>query len=101
MRDNMNCKEAQRCIRKFWNNELDADTVREFVMHVHSCKECMEEVTIEYLISEGICKDEDINIQEELEYRLERANKVKTRWSQLEAGLFVVATTVACILFMI
>ena len=99
----MDCKETQRCIRQFLEDELDADTAREFIMHVRSCKECMDELTIEYLISGGMQALEDtddIDVQMELEKRLVSANQVKAHRSQLKAGLFVFATMVACILFL-
>lgn len=90
-------------MRQFLEDELDADTAREFIMHVRSCKECMDELTIEYLISGGIQELEstdDIDIQMELEKRLAIANQAKAHRSQLKAGLFVIATMMACVLFM-
>lgn len=50
----MDCKETQRLMRRFLEDKLDADTAREFILHVRSCKECMDELMIEYLISGGI-----------------------------------------------
>ena len=99
----MNCKETQRLMRLFLENKLDADTAREFIMHVRSCKECMDELTIEYLISGGIQELEntdDIDVQMELEKRLVVANQVKAHRSQLKAGLFVIAMMAACVFFM-
>ena len=99
----MNCKETQRCMRQFLEDELDADTAREFIMHVRSCKECMDELTIEYLISGGMQELEntdDIDVQMELEKRLVVANQMKAHRSQLKAGLFVVAMMAACVFFM-
>lgn len=90
-------------MHQFLENELDADTAREFILHVRSCKECMDELTIEYLISGGMQELEntdDIDVQMELEKRLVSANQSKAHRSQLKAGLFVFATMVACVLFM-
>lgn len=99
----MDCKETQRYMRQFLENELDADTAREFILHVRSCKECMDELTIEYLISGGMQELEntdDIDVQMELEKRLVSVNQVKAHRSQLKAGLFVFAMMMACVLFM-
>lgn len=99
----MDCKETQRQMRQFLENKLDADTAREFILHVRSCKECMDELTIEYLISGGMQELEntdDIDVQMELEKRLESANQIKAHRSQLKAGLFVFATMIACVLFL-
>ena len=90
-------------MRQFLENKLDADTAREFILHVRSCKECMDELTIEYLISGGLQELEntdDIDVQMELEKRLESANQIKAHRSQLKAGLFVFATMIACVLFL-
>lgn len=99
----MNCKETQRYMRQFLENELDADSAREFILHVRSCRECMVELTIEYLISGGMQELEntdDIDVQKELEKRLASVNHIKARRNHLKAGLFVVATMLACVLFM-
>ncbi len=90
-------------MRQFLENKLDADTAREFILHVRSCKECMDELTIEYLISGGIQELEntdDIDVQMELEKRLVVANQMKAHRSHLKAGLFVVAMMAACVFFM-
>lgn len=99
----MDCKETQRLMRRFLEDKLDADTAREFILHVRSCKECMDELMIEYLISGGIQELEstdDIDVQMELEKRLVVANQMKAHRSQLKAGLFVVAAMIACVFFM-
>lgn len=99
----MNCKETQRYMRQFLEDELDADTAREFIMHVRSCKECMDELTIEYLISGGMQELEntdDIDVQMELEKRLASANQVKAHRSHLKAGLFAFATMLVCVLLL-
>ena len=90
-------------MRQFLENKLDADTARKFILHVRSCKECMDELTLEYLISGGMQALEDtddIDVQMELEKRLVVANQIKAHRSQLKAGLFVVAAMAACVFFM-
>ena len=46
----MDCKEAQRWIHLFLKDELDRDTEYQLVEHITSCSECMEELTVEYLL---------------------------------------------------
>ena len=96
----MNCKETQHCIHLFLKDELDRDTEQKFVEHVHSCSECMEELTIEYLLLEGISRLEnadDIDVQSELEDKLNRTMNRKKVCRQLKAGLFLVAALIFCI----
>ena len=64
----MDCKEAQRCIPSFLKDALDRDTEFRLVEHIISCSECMEELTVEYLLTEGISRlenAEDIDVQAE------------------------------------
>ena len=68
--------------------------------HVHSCSECMEELTIEYLLLDGISRLEnadDIDVQSELEDKLNRTMNRKKVCGQLKAGLFLVAALIFCI----
>ncbi len=95
----MDCKEAQRCIHLFLKDELDLDTAYQFVEHISSCSECMEELTVEYLLLEGISRlenAEDIDVQSELEDRLNRAITRKKVYKQLKAGLFLVGSMIVC-----
>lgn len=96
----MDCKEAQRCIHLFLKDELDRDTEFRFVEHIYSCSECMEELTVEYLLVEGINRlenAEDIDVQSELEDRLNRTITRKKVYKQLKAGLFLIASMIFCI----
>lgn len=99
----MDCKETRRSIRKFLKDEMDDNTAYEFVEHIHSCSECMEELTVEYLLFEGIRRLEnadDIDVKSELEEKLKRILKQKKMREQLKAGLFLVVAVFACILLL-
>lgn len=100
----MDCKETQRCIHLFLKDELEGTAQEEeFVEHVCSCSECMEELTIEYLLSEGINRLEnadEIDVQKELEEMLNRAMLHVRRRKQLKAGLFLLASMLICIILL-
>lgn len=99
----MDCKETQRYIQLFLKDELDDDTAQKFVEHVRSCNECMEELTIEYLLSEGMSRLEnadDIDVQKELEEMLNRTIVRVKRKKQLKAGLFLLISMLLCMLFL-
>lgn len=99
----MDCKETQHCIHSFLKDELDCGTAQKFVEHIRSCNECMEELTIEYLLSEGMSRLEnadDINIQKELEDMLNRTMARVKRKKQLKAGLFLLISMLLCMLFL-
>ncbi len=95
----MDCKETQRCIHLFLRDELDGGTAQEFVEHVRSCNECMEELTIEYLLSEGMSRLEnadDIDVKKELGEMLNRTMARVKRKKQLKAGLFLLMSMLLC-----
>lgn len=99
----MDCKETQHCIQLFLKDELGDDTAQKFVEHVRSCNECMEELTIEYLLSEGMSRLEnadDIDVQKELEEMLNRTMVRVKRKKQLKAGLFLLISMLLCMLFL-
>jgi hypothetical protein len=97
----MDCKETQRDIPLFLKDELDAKTSLQFVRHVRSCKECAEELDIEYLLFEGINMLENaeiIDVERELENKLDRVTKREKLHKQLKAGLFLVISMIFCII---
>ena len=97
----MDCKEAQRCIHLFLKDELDRDTEFRLVEHINSCSESMEELTVEYLLTEGINRlenAEDIDVQSELEDRLNRTITRRKVYKQLKAGLFLVGSLIFFVL---
>ena len=99
----MDCKEAQRSIPLFLKDELDRDTEFRLVEHITSCSECMEELTVEYLLTEGISRlenAEDIDVQSELDDRLNHTITRRKVYKQLKAGLFLVSILIFFILIL-
>ena len=73
----MDCKEAEKKIPSFLNDELDGRGLGEFVEHIEECPECMEELSIQFLVSEGMEQLEqgnNFNLQEALTAKLESAD---------------------------
>lgn len=69
----MNCKDAEKNIPYFLQDELDEGRLEEFIDHVEHCPECKEELTIQFLVSEGLEHLEqggNFNLQEELLMKL-------------------------------
>ncbi len=105
----MTCKEAEKLIPLFLQDDLDTDDLREFMEHIDRCQECREELSIQFLVLEGLARLESGNVfdlQSELKFRMEEAGHIlKLRESMqwlLYAldGLIVVAViTVIALLF--
>lgn len=74
----MNCKEFQKRIPEFIQQNMDYKTLKQFSEHVNMCNECREELTIQFLVSEGLQRLEEggaFDLQKELEQRMTLANK--------------------------
>ena len=74
----MNCKDAEKKIPYFLSDELDGGRLEEFIGHVESCPECREELSIQFLVAEGLDRLErgsNFNLQEELLMKLEDAQR--------------------------
>jgi len=50
----MNCNKCIKAIPDFWSDELDIDDLSGFIKHIDSCEECREELTIDFLVREGL-----------------------------------------------
>jgi hypothetical protein len=56
----MTCIDTQRLITPFIQGELDIDQLEEFINHVKSCPDCMEELEVYYVLISGMKQlDED------------------------------------------
>ena len=74
----MNCKEADKLIPLFLDDDLDNRELSEFLSHVETCPGCKEELTIQFLVKVGMKRLEDgntFNLRNELDALLLDANK--------------------------
>lgn len=69
----MDCKEFERLIPDFVARKLDYPTLKKFSEHMDRCKDCREELLIQFFVTEGIQRLESGNtfdLQADLEERL-------------------------------
>ncbi|MCM1087679.1 MAG: zf-HC2 domain-containing protein [Muribaculaceae bacterium] len=69
----MNCKETEKIVPAFLQDDLDSKTLERFIEHIDGCAECREELTIQFLVSEGLEQLEagnNFNLQNALQERL-------------------------------
>lgn len=72
----MNCKETEKSIPSFLKGELEGDRLAEFVEHIEQCPECKEELSIQFLVTEGMERLEEgnsFNLQAALQGRMEES----------------------------
>ena len=69
----MECKEVQKNIHNFINNELDSRDCLAFIEHIRKCPGCMEELSIEFLVITGLQRLDDaeaFDLQKELNHKI-------------------------------
>ena len=70
----MDCKEANRKISDFLDHNLNSRELKSFIEHVSHCEDCKEELSIQFLVQEGMARLEDgstFDLQSELDRLLE------------------------------
>ncbi len=96
----MTCKEAEKMIPLFLEDDLDTDDLREVLEHIDNCEECKEELTIQFLVTEGLSRLETGNVfdlKNELRHRILEAEHALKRREGMQwflyamEGLVVVA----------
>lgn len=79
----MDCKQIQRRIPAFLKDELKSRELIRFLRHMDTCEECKEELTIQYLSSEGISRLEEgktFDLDRELsEYMIQTRKGIRHR----------------------
>lgn len=72
------CKDAVKLIPQFLEDDLDNRDLSDFLSHVDHCPDCKEELTIQFLVQEGMQRLEDgdtFNLSSELANLLIDARK--------------------------
>lgn len=96
----MDCKEFEKLIPDFIEKKMDFLTLNQFNKHRKSCSECQEELSIHFLVSEGIQRLEEgdaFDLQKELNQHLEEAElkiKLHNRFLRMGEVLEVLAVLV-------
>lgn len=100
----MDCKEIQRLIYPFLKNELSGQKKYEFIMHVKSCKECMDELRLEFMTTEGLNlmdEDDSIDLDSHLDKILATGVHGKQVRRHVKAGFVAITAMIACVLLLV
>ncbi len=105
----MDCKQAEKIIPSFLRKDLEGRKLAQFVEHIEDCPECREELSIQFLVTEGMEKLEEgnsFNLQEELHERMEEARKhirinqmLKNTLRWLELAVTAAIVSALCVYF--
>ena len=85
----MDCKQIQRRIPAFLRDELKSRELMRLLRHMETCEECKEELTIQYLSSEGISRLEEgktFDLDRELSEYIQQTRKGIRRRRNLMIG---------------
>lgn len=88
----MTCKELEKMIPLFLADDLDTDDLREFLEHIDQCEECEEELTIQFLVLEGLSRLEAGNVfdlKNELDFRMDEAEHALWRRENMQRFLYL------------
>lgn len=56
----LTCREAERLVMPYINDQLTEEEMEEFLKHIHTCPDCREELEIYYTVFHGLRQlDED------------------------------------------
>lgn len=87
----MECKEFEKLIPDFINQKMNYPTLKEFAAHLEECPDCKEELTIQFLVTEGVARLEQgsaFDLNKELNQRLIKAkNKLERNSAIITAGI--------------
>lgn len=91
----LNCKQTERLIPSFIKDEMDKRTEKQFLSHVEKCPSCHEELSIQFLVTEGMQRLENGNtfdLNKELKLKMATEKKHLQILDSLQSGLYVTET---------
>lgn len=105
MDNNMDCRECEKLIPDFVDQKLEYMKLKRFCEHVKSCPDCKEELTIKFLISEGMLRLEEgdaFDLNHELDKRMVEARRnIRKNDRFLNAGTVIEMVSMVAVLSII
>lgn len=74
----MDCKETQKLIGAYLDDELEGKSAEAFLKHIDECPVCKEELCIRYLVAEGTVRLEEgssFDLNKELENKMQNSRR--------------------------
>lgn len=96
----LTCKQTEKLIPSFIKDELDNRTEKAFLSHVDSCSGCLEELSIQFLVTAGMQRLENgdtFDLNKELRMKMMTEKRHLRVLDSLQRGLF--ATEAIAVLF--
>ena len=87
----IDCKVIEKRIQQYLDNELSPYEMQVFLDHVKECPDCKEELTISYMVSEGLNKAEQNNEYNLLHGLEEKMQASYRKIRNYDIGVFLVS----------
>lgn len=87
----LSCKQTEKLIPSFIKDEMDRRTEKQFLAHVEKCPSCHEELSIQFLVTEGMQRLENGNtfdLNKELKLKMATEKKHLQILDSLQSGLY-------------
>jgi hypothetical protein len=101
----MDCKEFESRIPDFLDDKLNKKQANDFFAHMHTCKDCMEELRIQYLIKEVPLRIEDgesFDLNKELDIKIEKTKKTIKKRSAANTVIYIMeAIAIVAVIFIL
>lgn len=88
---NIDCKIIEKKIQQYLDNELSPYEMQVFLDHIKECPDCKEELTIRYMVSEGLIKAEQDNEYDLLHGLEEKMQGSYKKIRNYDIGVFLVS----------
>ena len=88
----LDCKQTEKLMAPFIRDTIDNRTKRAFLSHVEHCSSCMEELSIQFLVTTGLQRLESgdtFDLNRELRGRLMMERRHMKILDSLQGGLYV------------
>ena len=94
----VDCKKIEKLIPLYLNKQLSSYETEQFLKHVTSCKNCKEELSIQYMATKGLERAEKEN-----DYNLVKAldDLIKNSFHQIKTHEFLYFAFSFCIIFVV
>lgn len=88
---NLTCKQAEKLIPSFLRDEMDNRTKKRFLAHVENCSFCLEELSIQFLVTTGMQrleKGDTFDLNRELKMKMATEKRHLRILDSLQRGLY-------------
>ncbi len=97
----IDCKSVEQLIPQYLEGNLSPEEVRRMLLHIRNCRDCRDELEINFLLREGIRRvesGETLDLQQELGRKLKHSEKNIALLERIRSGILIIEGTAAFVL---